>query len=107
MITANAVPTQQTGSKQDMDKIDVRAALERRGWSLSRLSMSHGYTRCAAAMTFLKPWPQMEWIIAEAIDKLPWEIWPSRYPDGPVSRPERKSGCRESKQTNRNTGDAA
>jgi lambda repressor-like predicted transcriptional regulator len=87
-----------------MDKIEVKAALERCGWSLSRLSKAHGYARCVASLTFLKPWPQMEWIIAETIGKKPWEIWPHRYPNGPTPRPERRG---KTQNVNSTTGEAA
>ena len=58
---------------------DIKAALEKNGWSLSRLSIANGYTRKAAANTLRKPWPKMEKIIALAIGEKAQNIWPSRY----------------------------
>lgn len=86
-----------------MDRIDIKAALERRGWSLRRLSTAHGYSQCVVGKTLQRPWPVVEWIIADVLGMKPWEIWPSRYPNGPVPPP-----VGSLKNTvNLNTGDAA
>ncbi len=85
----NITPTSKPVSR-GWDRLDIRYALERRGWSLSRLSVANGYYRTAAKEALDKRWPQLEWIIAEALDLKPWQIWPNRYPDGPTTRPARR-----------------
>jgi len=63
----------------DWHPADIKAALEKAGWSLSRLSRKHRYSRTAAAMALRAPWPKMEKLIAAAIDIAPQNIWPTRY----------------------------
>lgn len=64
---------------KDWQRVDIRAALAREGWSLSGLSLHHGYSHLAAAVALQKPWPQLERIIAETICVPASTIWPSRY----------------------------
>lgn len=66
-------------SSEDWHPADVKAALEKKGWSLRRLSFAHGYSANAAVLALRRPYPKMERIIAEAIGLLPSDIWPSRY----------------------------
>ena len=81
------------GVPEDWHPADIKAALEKRGWSLSKLSRAHGYKRGSAAKALYHPWPRMERIIAKVLDLEPWQIWPSRYNDsgssnrGPGGRP--------------------
>ncbi|MDA8123488.1 MAG: helix-turn-helix domain-containing protein [Deltaproteobacteria bacterium] len=58
---------------------DIVAALWKSGWTLRRLSISHGYEAGSAKKALRNPWPRMERIIAHAIGVEPWDIWPSRY----------------------------
>lgn len=72
----------------DWHNADIKAALEKAGWSLRRLSIHHKYHHTSAASALARPWPKMERIIAKAIGVKPQEIWPSRYnEDGTSSRP--------------------
>lgn len=74
-----------------MDRIDIKAALERRGWSLRRLSAHHGFAPGSLKkVNQEKRWRQGEWIVSEALDMKPWEVWPDRYPNGPEPRPARR-----------------
>ena len=66
-------------ASSDWHVADIKAALEKKGWSLSRLAFRHGYCRTAAAMSLYRPWPKMERLIADAIGVSPQDIWPSRY----------------------------
>lgn len=66
---------------QDWHPADVKAALEKAGWSLRRLSAHHGYSSSSMAHA-LKPAEtssRVELRIAEALGIAPHEIWPSRY----------------------------
>ena len=86
----------------DWHPADIKAALEKRGYSLARLSRVHKYCRSSAAVALHMPWPKMERLIAEAIGTTPQQIWPSRYhADGtPRSgRGERGIGRRKSKDS--------
>jgi len=64
----------------DWHRADIKAALEKAGWSLSRLSLHHGYkSRWQLKNALNVHWPKGERLIAEAIGVDPAEIWPSRY----------------------------
>ncbi len=87
---------------QDWHRADIKAALEKRGLSLARLSRLNGYARSSAPTALHVPWPKMERLIAGAIGVAPQDIWPSRYrPDGtPKSnRNERGLGRYKSKHS--------
>ena len=66
-------------TKTDWHPADIVAALRKKGWSLRRLSLSHGYSSGMVRQAILRPYPKAERIIAEAIGVPPWVIWPSRY----------------------------
>lgn len=73
---------------KDWHRADIKAALEKAGWSLRRLSAAHGFCSQALNQAFQRQWPNAERIIAEAIQHKPQDLWPSRYEkDG---RPKRK-----------------
>ena len=60
-------------------RADIKAALEKVGWSLSSLSEAHGYNRSTCQKALSDSYPAAERIIAAALGKQPWEIWPDRY----------------------------
>lgn len=75
-------------SPQDWHRADIVAALRKRGWSLRRLSIHHGYRAPTQLTTALdRPWPKGQRLIAEAIGVDPAEIWPSRYPGEDTTGP--------------------
>ncbi|WP_420905764.1 helix-turn-helix domain-containing protein [Candidatus Magnetaquiglobus chichijimensis] len=76
-----------------MDKHDITAAVHRNGWSLRRLSEAHGFRPCSIGRALHMPYPNAEWIIADAIGMKPWEIWPERYPNGPTDRATVRRRC--------------
>ena len=74
-------------SPQDWHRADIKAALEKAGWSLAGLSLAHGFSRRSVGMALDQQWPRMEAIIARALHLPPEAIWPSRYnPDGTPTR---------------------
>jgi Ner family transcriptional regulator len=65
----------------DWHPADIKAALEKAGWSLRRLSLHHGYKSATTLKEALhRPYPKAQRLIAEAIGVDPANIWPSRYP---------------------------
>ena len=64
---------------EDWHRVDIKAALEKAGYSLRQLSLQHGYAPGSLKATLDTPWPRAERIIAEAIGVSPSVIWPSRY----------------------------
>ncbi len=86
--------------KQDWHKADVKAALEKAGWSLRQLSFHHGYKHSATLKrVFQQPWPKGERLVAEAIGHSPQDIWPSRYDE--FGKPNRTRGHKAKNTTTR------
>lgn len=71
---------------------DIVAALRKRGWSLRRLSVHHGYSPTVLAVALRRPWPQGEELVAAAIGMAPADLWPDRYGADGCSR--RRPGYR-------------
>jgi len=71
--------------KQDWHTADIIAALRKRGTTLAALSRKSGLSSSTLANALSRPWPKGEWLIANAINVHPSEIWPSRYYD-PVTQ---------------------
>jgi Ner family transcriptional regulator len=63
----------------DWHPADVLAALKKRGLTLAGLSVANGYHPTAAGKALRQSWPAVEKLIADALDVLPEQIWPSRY----------------------------
>lgn len=63
----------------DWHRADIKAALEKAGWTLRRLSAHHGYSPDLLKKALDKPYPNAERLVAEAIGVSPETIWPSRY----------------------------
>lgn len=93
--TMTKVALVEISEEQDWHPADIKAALEKKGWSLGKLARAHGYNRKSPSLALKQPWPRMEQIIAEAIGVEPRELWPSRYSmDGkPNRRVGRPSAC--------------
>src|SRR5574341_1876222 len=75
---------------QDWHRADVKAELEKRGWSLSGLARHHRLSRGALRDALRKPYPAAERRIADALGIHPMTIWPSRYDERGV--PNRRRG---------------
>ncbi|MEE9357356.1 helix-turn-helix domain-containing protein [Candidatus Vondammii sp. HM_W22] len=75
----NKIPTKKY-PREDWHPADIKAALEKAGWSLSRLSIHHGYaSRNTLKHALQRSWPKGQRLIAQAIGVPPEKIWPSRY----------------------------
>jgi len=73
---------------QDWHPADVKAALDKAGWSFRQLGLHYGYENGNSLNDVLrKPWPKAERIVAAALGVKPQAIWPSRYDaDGTPNR---------------------
>ena len=65
----------------DWHPADVIAALKKRGTTLAAVSRGAGLSSSTLANALSRPWPKGEWLIADALNVHPSEIWPSRYFD--------------------------
>jgi Ner family transcriptional regulator len=87
---------------QDWHPADIKAALEKAGWSLRRLSAHHGYSQGLLKVALARPYPNAERMIAAALGVEPETIWPSRYDE---RRPLRGVGGAPTHKTGRKTKD--
>lgn len=74
---------------QDMHPADIKAALAKRGTTLSRIAFDSGLKDSASLSACLKrPMPTNEKRIADALGVEPYMIWPTRYDESgqPVKR---------------------
>lgn len=76
---------------QDWHRADIKAALEKAGWSLRQLAIANGYAAGVMKHPLNQQYPKCERIIADVLGVTPQTIWPSRYnPDGsPKKMPRR------------------
>lgn len=82
---------QKKPAPQDWHPSDVKAALDKAGWSLRQLGFEHGYSGDSSlSEVFRRPWPKAEGIIAAALGLKPEQIWPSRYDSR--GNPNRRAG---------------
>lgn len=74
--------------REDWHPADIKAALEKAGWTLAALGRAHGRSTSFIHNAFRQRTPAAQAAIAEAIGVKPWDIWPSRYvdEDQPVTR---------------------
>lgn len=83
--------TQQKAKQQDWHRADIKAALEKQGWSLRKLALARGYCAGALRNPLNQPWPKGERIIADALCTTPQKIWPTRYNEDGTSKSGRKA----------------
>lgn len=65
----------------DWHPADIKAALIKKGWTVTGLSKASGMARTTLSNVFMRPYPRAERIVAKALDLEPSQIWPSRYQD--------------------------
>lgn len=65
---------------EDWHPADIKAALEKAGYSFARIARENGYKGSRSTSNVLRlQWPRMEALVGELLDLHPMEIWPSRY----------------------------
>ncbi|MAI62446.1 MAG: hypothetical protein CBB87_08220 [Micavibrio sp. TMED27] len=85
-------------SHQGMHPEDIKAAIRKRGVTLTELSVSLGYSEATVRNALIKPMPSVEPLIAKFIGKTLHEIWPDRW-DKENIRIRPKTNRRKSKQS--------
>lgn len=87
------MPGQRRTPPADWHPADVIAALKKRGTSLRKLALAHGYAPRSLHKALSSPWKRGEEIIAAALGAEPRSIWPSRFlADGSRVDRRRKGG---------------
>lgn len=64
---------------KDWHKADIKAALEKRGWTLRRIAIKHNISPRAISQALHSRYPASERRIAAELGLHPMVIWPSRY----------------------------
>ncbi|MEZ3140829.1 transcriptional regulator [Citrobacter braakii] len=64
---------------RDWHRVDIVAALHKRGLTMRTLSEEAGLSPDTLKNALVRPYPKAERIIAHALDSEPHDIWPSRY----------------------------
>lgn len=64
---------------QDWKRFRIKHELDKKGYSISSLSIALGFKSNSVSVALTKPWAKVERIIADIIGVEPSEIWPSRY----------------------------
>ncbi len=64
---------------EDWHRADIKAALEKQGYSLADISKLEGLQPLTANNVLRKPYPRIESRIASILGFEPQDIWPSRY----------------------------
>ena len=64
---------------QGWHRADIKAGLEKRGWTLTRISRVLDMESRTAARVFYARWPAMEAAIGHILNVPPHVIWPDRY----------------------------
>ena len=92
--------TAKKASQEDWHPADIKAALDKAGWTLRALAAHHGINGSSTlSHTFVRSYPLNEKRIAEAIGVTPQEIWPSRYFADGSKKPRGLRGLRSLKST--------
>lgn len=90
-------------SRKDWHPADIKATLEKAGWTLRALAAHHGIKDSSSlSHTFGRSYPLNEKRIADAIGVPPQEIWPSRYYDDGSKKPRGLRGKRPRQSTESN-----
>jgi len=76
-MKANAPPKKVPNG--DWHPADIKAALEKAGWTFRQLSIAHGYHPCTLVSVLRRHWPKAERLVADAIGQRASDVWPSRY----------------------------
>lgn len=74
-----ATDTQKKPASGDWHRADIKAALEKKGFSIRGFARHHHYSPTAVSQALRKPYPRMEALIAREIGVPATAIWPSRY----------------------------
>jgi Ner family transcriptional regulator len=96
----NVDTTKKPAGPSDWHRADIKAALEKKGWSLRSLSIVARVRGRQPARRSHKPWPRAEQLVAEAIGVPAQRIWPSRYrADGTPKSGRGERGLGRAKQS--------
>lgn len=83
-----AINSTKKASREDWHPADIKAALDKAGWTLRALAAHHGIKASSTlSHTFERSYPLNEKRIADAIGVKPQEIWPSRYNEDGSKKP--------------------
>lgn len=95
-------------ANRNMHRADIKATLEKLGFTLQSVALAHGVTPGAVSKSLVMPVPAANLAIAETLETTVHALWPEWFaPDGslfPLS--ERKNSARR-RSSHRQNGAAA
>ena len=95
-----ATSTAKKTSPEDWHPADIKAALDKKGWTLTALAKHHGLKASnTLSHTFERSLPINEQRIADAIGVPVQDIWPSRYHADGTKKPRGLRGRRVREST--------
>lgn len=82
-------------SRKDWHPADIKAALDKKGWTLAGLALHYGLNSSTSfSHTFIRSMPTNERRIADALGIPVQDIWPSRYYADGTPKPRGLRGMR-------------
>ena len=99
-------PVREPIATKDWHPADIKAELEKAGWSFARIARENGYSNRTSPANVLRiPWAPMEKIVGDILGRHPMEIWPSRYDEnGEPFRRRSYSSARVAKRKDARNG---
>lgn len=88
--------------REIMHKADIKAELEKKGWTLTSLSEAHGFLPEAVSEALRRGRPSVEKIIADALDTTPQNLFPNRF-NADSSRKDKRTLKGKSHKSESNT----
>ncbi|MDB5802312.1 MAG: putative transcriptional regulator, Nlp [Rhodocyclales bacterium] len=93
---------------EDWHQADILAALHKRSITLASLARKHGLTSSSTlSAAMIRSYPANEKRIAEALEKHPKEIWPTRYNEDGSRKPQGLRQCTAPKRARNGNNKAA
>lgn len=80
---------------QDWDKEDIKAAIRKKGISMSELARANGYKSRTFLNVLRMPYPKVQMIVGDFLGVAPEVIWPSRYLKPTQIQPSRYAKSKE------------
>jgi Ner family transcriptional regulator len=68
-----------TQPRADWHRADIKAALEKKGYTFARIAREYGYVDNSPNAVLWRSWSHIERIVGTILGVRPADIWPSRY----------------------------
>ncbi|WP_453971767.1 helix-turn-helix domain-containing protein [Amorphus sp. MBR-141] len=76
-----------TKAERPLDQHDIRAAIHRKGKTLTGIALAHGLAESSCRVALIRRHPAGERVIADELGVSPASLWPDRYPSSSLGEP--------------------